>query len=183
MQLLRRTDAELTPGLTFEEISTVEDRFGFRFHPEHGEFLRVHLPVGQGWPDWRSGDAASLEERLAWPVEGVLSHVHGIDGFWPRTWGPRPDNQTEALGVARRRLESAPRLIPVFSHRYLPAAPAPSPAPVFSVYQTDVIYYGSDLGDYVAHEFRLVDEVSAGSPRVRIPFWSDLAEGAEDVDL
>jgi hypothetical protein len=54
---------------------------------------------------------------------------------------------------------------------------------VFSVYQTDVIYYGADLGAYVAHEFRLGDEVSAKPPGVRIPFWSDLAEGAEDVDL
>jgi len=29
------------------------------------------------------------------------------------------------------------------------------PSPVFSVHQTDVIYYGGNLLDYVAHEFKV----------------------------
>jgi hypothetical protein len=46
-----------------------------------------------------------------------------------------------------------PRLVPVFSHRYLPAEPHLSGNPVLSVYQTDIIYYGSNLKRYIAHEF------------------------------
>lgn len=34
-----------------------------------------------------------------------------------------------------------------------PADPIGPSAPVFSVYQTDVIIYGDDLLDYVQHEF------------------------------
>ncbi len=45
----------------------------------------------------------------------------------------------EACSVVRR---------PVF-----PADPTGPSAPVFSVYQTDVIIYGDDLLDYVQHEF------------------------------
>lgn len=179
---LQKAGVALDAGLSEEELDAVEHRFGFRFLPAHREFLQLRLPVGRGWPDWRSGDPAELLGRLDWPVEGVLSHVRGINGFWPRTWGQRPNDQAEALAVARRRLESVPKLIPVFSHRYLPAAPAPNSAPVFSVYQTDVVYYGNDLADYLDNEFGITKPWTP-RPTAHIPFWSALAEGAESEDL
>jgi hypothetical protein len=40
-----------------------------------------------------------------------------------------------------------PRLVPVYSHRYAPAAPAPAGSPELSVHQTDIIYYGPNLVD------------------------------------
>ena len=180
-ELLRRT-ADLAAGLSVEEIRAVEDRFGFRFLAEHRNFLRLHLPTGKGWPDWRAGDPARLADLLARPVTGALFDVRNND-FWPRSWGPRPLDEAAAVTVARRHLEAAPKLVPVHSLRYLPAAPAPSAAPVFSVHQTDVIHYGTDLDDYVVHEFGITGDWSPRRPTVRIPFWSDLADGAEDGDL
>lgn len=67
-------------------------------------------------------------------------------------------------------------------HRYLTADPKYRPSPVFSVYQADVIYYGDDLLDYVAHEFKLPPPHPLPD-RAHVPFWSDLAEGAEGRDL
>ena len=84
----------------------------------------------------------------------------------------------EAEGRARDLLKGVPQVVPIYGHRYLPAEPAPQDPPVFSIYQTDVIYYGDDLVDYVAHEFN--GPPLHPSPVVghrRIPFWSDLAEG------
>jgi len=104
--------------------------------------------------------------------------------FWPRSWGPRPTDPAQAEAVTRERMTAVPMLIPVFAHRYLPAAPWPSGSPVFSVYQTDVIFYGDDLADYVAHEYHLPEaSLRDHLPPVRIPFWSDLAVGAESDDL
>ena len=51
---------------------------------------------------------------------------------------------------------------------------------MFSIYQTDVIYYGDDLVDYVAHEFHVPPlhlNPVVGSRHV--PFWSDLVDGVE----
>ena len=55
---------------------------------------------------------------------------------------------------------------------------------MLSVYQTDVIYYGDNLLDYVAHEFGSPPLHPAGPDGVRrIAFRSDLAVGAENADL
>jgi hypothetical protein len=176
-ELLRRAGVELDAGLSAEEVDAVQTRFGFRFLPEHRDFLCQYLPTGKDWPDWRAGDATRLAELLSWPVDGALFDVENNE-FWPRSWGPRPASMGATLAVARRQLEAAPRLVPVYGHRYLPAEPAPSGSPVFSVYQTDVIYYGADLDDYVVREFGGARE-SVPPPTLRIPFWSALAEGAD----
>jgi hypothetical protein len=179
-ELLRRAGVDLDVGLSLAELDAAERRFDFQFSPEHREFLRLHLPVGHGWPDWRRGEPSQLAGSLTWPVDSALFDVRNNE-FWPRTWGTRPVNETEAVAVARRHLEEMPTLVPVHGHRYLPAAPAPSPAPVFSVYQTDVIYYGNDLADYIEHEFGITTWTPR--PTARIPFWCDLAEGARSEDL
>lgn len=48
---------------------------------------------------------------------------------------------------------AAPRLLPIYSHRYLLAEPCRAGNPVFSVYQSDIIVYGTDLRTYLLHEF------------------------------
>ncbi len=73
-------------------------------------------------------------------------------------------------------------MIPVYGHRYMPARPAPSGAPILSIWQTDIIYYGTDLLDYLGNEFgskrdrRAVDEPLP----YRIPYWSRLVESSGD---
>ncbi|MDR7381731.1 hypothetical protein [Promicromonospora iranensis] len=47
---------------------------------------------------------------------------------------------------------------------------------MFSAYQTDVIYYGTDLADYCAHE--LIGETTGRTHHRRSAFWSDLVGGA-----
>ncbi|HEX2903882.1 MAG TPA: hypothetical protein VHO01_10555 [Jatrophihabitans sp.] len=173
----------LDPGLAGDELTAVQASYGFTFCPEHAALLRLTLPVGAGWPDWRHGGAA-LQAQLSAPVDGVLFDV-AHNGFWWPGWGPHPG--ADAAHVARAALERAPRLVPLYGHRYLPAAPAPDPAPVLSVVQTDVVGYGRDLLDYLNREFGLGDPVgSDGRPQAggepvpaagkvaAVPFWSEL---------
>ena len=160
----------LRPGLTAAEFAAVEQEFGFSFADDHRAFLAAGLPFGRGWPDWRDGDRGQLRERFALPVEGVLFDV-AENGFWYEGWGPQPAETAEAVTVARRLLMTVPRLVPVYSHRYLPAGRGTSGHPVLSVMQTDIIGYGADLTAYIRHEFG-GEPLKPGRPTVT--FWRDL---------
>ncbi len=85
----------------------------------------------------------------------------------------------ERIALAERHLRSCPTLIPIYSHRYIPEQPHTAGNPVFSVYQTDIIYYGSDLISYLVHEFGIVLPSEWMSPRSSgtfVEFWSDMID-------
>jgi hypothetical protein len=180
---LERAQVNLEPGLSAQELSAIEARFGISFNPAHRALLGAALPTGEGWMDWRHGVVDVLRGRLEWPIDGIVFDVHQ-NGFWPRSWGPRPTAPADAEQVARQYLERVPVLIPVYSHRCTPAAPAPGGSPVFSAYQSDVIVYGDNLLAYVAREFGVGPPApTPEDQQLRIPFWSSLAAGADNDDL
>ena len=164
--------ATIRPGLSDAEFAAIEDEFGFSFADDHRAFLAAGLPVGRRWVDWRDGDRAELRERLAFPVEGVLFDLEQ-NGFWYDGWGPRPADDAQALAIARGVLFTAPRLVPVYSHRFLPAGHGTSGHPVLSVMQTDVVCYGADLFDYLKAEFG----TPSGTPcKPTVDFWRYLVQ-------
>ena len=172
--LLQRGGVTLGAGLTAEELHRVEEIHRFRFPPDLRSFCRRVLPIGSRFPNWRIPE--SVFDQLAWPFEGIAFDIEYND-FWWEPWGARPEALSEAIAVAKAAVEAAPRLIPIFAHRYLPADPEMAGNPVFSVYQTDIIYYGIDLRRYLAREFGRIDYAEAirGEPR-HIRFWTDLVE-------
>ncbi|MFH8285189.1 hypothetical protein [Streptomyces antibioticus] len=158
--------------MTERELDQVEERWGFRFAPEHRTLLGAGLPTGSSrWPDWRDGEREDLAERLAWPVHGVLFDVEH-NGFWHSDWEPRPTVTQDALEVARTYLTKVPVMVPIYSHRYLLADPDRTGTPVLSMYRTDIIYYGSDLVDYFHHEFGRAVPTPEDHQYAPIPFWS-----------
>ncbi|MFE6499941.1 hypothetical protein [Kitasatospora sp. NPDC057738] len=168
--LHRLHGADISAGMGERELDAVEARFGFRFAADHRVFLGAGLPLGEGWPDWRDGDPAVLRERLDRPVEGTLFDVRH-NGFWHPAWGERPQEAEAAVRVARSFLADVPQLVPVFGHRYLPGIPGQVGHPVLSVHQTDIIFYGADLTDYLRHEFAGLPG-QLDSARATVPFWS-----------
>ncbi|GIE93195.1 hypothetical protein [Paractinoplanes rishiriensis] len=160
----------LSPGLTDAEFDAVEREFGFTFAADHRAFLAAGVPTGRGWPDWRGTDRDRLREQAAFPVEGVLFDV-GENEFWYDGWGPRPATADQAVAAARFHLATAPRMVPLFTHRYLPAGL--NPHPVLSIYQTDVVHYGNDLADWLNREFGL-GEPATDRRRPTVPFWREL---------
>jgi hypothetical protein len=169
---------QIAAGLTDEEFLRVERRFGFRFPPDLRSFLAIGLPDSGRWVDWRNADEKAIRERLNWPLEGICFDIEH-NQFWLDEWGERPADLQEAFHVARRAVSEAPALIPICSHRYLPADPFEAGNPVFSVHQTDIIYYGADLMDYLQNEFSYyfgrAEYAITKIPR-RVRFWSRLAE-------
>lgn len=173
---LELAGVEFAPGLTSAEFSWVEQTYQITFPPDLRAFLAFARPVGNDWPDWRAETDPYIVDRLSWPYEGICFDIEH-NGFWLDEWGTRPDCLTDAFAIAKLKVDAAPKLIPIYSHRYLPATPDQAGNPVFSVYQTDIIYYGEDLGQYLVHEF-----ISPASiywdpaPPVQIEFWSGLVE-------
>jgi hypothetical protein len=177
IEALRHFKVGLGPGLTADQISTIEATYDFQFNADHAALLSQVSPAG--WVDWL-GDPEVVRRSLDWPVEGTIFDVEE-NGFWLADWDPRPATTSEAVDRARNYLAAVPRLIPIVGHRYQPAAPAPSGSPVFSVYQTDVIYYGADLAAFCGYD-RYGKERAVHPHAQRLEFWSDLAEGIRPID-
>jgi hypothetical protein len=175
---LRTAGVQIDPGLTDKEFNRVESQFELTFPFELREFLSIGLPTSKGWVDWRQADDATLQKRLDWPLDSMCFDIeHNV--FWMSQWGTKPNDMESALEIARNAVRQAPTLIPIFSHRYIPTEPREPGNPIFSVYQTDIIYYGNDLSDYLQNEFNsYFDRVGKSvftNPR-RIRFWSDLVD-------
>ncbi len=159
IDLLKSKNAIFDAGLTDLEIEQNETEFGFKFPPDLRAFLQTALPIrieskwgADSFSNWRSGDRTAILDRLKWPFDSMAFDIEN-NVFWADDWGPKPVSLTDALGIARQAVDAAPNLIPICSHRYLPAEPLLAGNPVFSVHQTDIIYYGCDLWDYFVNEF------------------------------
>ena len=176
---LERAGVDFAPGLSELEVQGAEESYGLVFPPDLKMLLTFALPMGKSWPNWRDIHNPEIKKMLDWPYEGICFDIEH-SGFWPQKWGPRPVVLAECFTVAKERLEQAPRLIPIFGHRYLPARPCIEGNPVLSVYQTDIIYYGTDLWNYFQNEFSYyfgTTEYQLGEPIRRIEFWSDIIDG------
>lgn len=157
----------IEPGLTEAELHRIESQLNFEFADDHRAFLAAGLPVGAGWPNWRSEGRKSLQKRLQLPIDGILFAVEWND-FWPDGWGQRPARMKDALRSANYYLARVPRLVPIQSHHYLPAGRGSSGAPVLSVVQTVISVVGADLTTYL-------DGATGDTATVRaVEFWSAL---------
>ena len=134
--------------------------------------------------DWRHG-TETLNDAMTWPIDGILFDIEEND-IWLNSWGVHPDTSEERrirlLGLVHR----APALIPLTGHRYLLGTPFASGNPVLSVYQSDIICYGSDLRHFLILElckllkinhneaFQRATEGITQTALENIPFWEEL---------
>jgi len=141
IELMEAAGVMFENGLTDVEVASVEEIYGFHFPLDLRNFLQTALPKHFPFANWRSGDDAYIREMLRLPLEGVLFDVE--HDFWLTEWGPRP----------------------------APDRPHGPGNPVLSVHQTDIIYYGFDLDDYLRHEFNLPDRKPWPSEIRAVEFW------------
>jgi hypothetical protein len=167
---------ELAPRLTERQLEQVESIHQFRVPSDLRSLLSSALPLGPHFPDWRAPGSPYLTSRLSWPARGIAFDIER-NAFWFHGWGARPATLSDALAFAASALARAPRLIPIYSHRFIPGEPEDAGNPMFSVYQTDIIYYGTDLRRFSAHQFGGRDYLACTSGETRrIRLWSDLVE-------
>jgi hypothetical protein len=171
---LRDHGVTVLRGLDDSEVEGVEVALGHALPPELGCLLRVGLPHGDSWPDWRTdplGEAASARE---WVVRAFESDVVA-NSYWRDDWGERPTDMAAAAGVARSAVLAGPPLARVFGHRFMPTKPHAEGNPVLSVWQAvDTIYYGADLADYLHREFQIPKPAWAASKPRPVEYWGRL---------
>ena len=197
-------------GLSAERIAAAERRWNLHFPPDYRLFLaRLHAvdrpmrclsgeqsphdaPRLHGAPsfyNWLT-ESSAIQERLDALVEGLQFDVEN-NNLWRSGWGPKPATAVTRAERVRELVSAAPRLIPVFSHRYLLAEPAQEGNPVFSIMQSDIIVFATDLRTYFLTEFADLLGISVADARkesedkvqanyagyLAIPFWGDLCGG------
>lgn len=185
-------------GLREQEIVAIEQHYQVRFLPDYRLFLHmlhsVDRPmVGAKYSDgetmvpttapsfynWQT-DTEAIQAAYERLVTGFVFDVQQ-NALWPQSWGIKPTTVEAQEARVRELVNAAPKLIPVFGHRYLLAEPCQAGNPVLSIYQSDIIIYGVDLHDYFLTDFgALIGQENAyGSQLTQekyeayqaIPFW------------
>lgn len=176
----------VVPGLSDAEFAAVESAYGFDFPPDLRSILCEGLPVGPGFPNWRSASSQQLRLLLDLPVAGLL-HEIAAGSFWPVAWGPRPQDP-QVVAAARYALHRAPPLVPVYRHYYVSTAPSLAGNPVFYVRGGHVRLAGLDLPDFFRRErprgwaAGVPAPAWAATSARRVEVWTELAEGETTVE-
>ncbi len=175
---LKIRGSKFESGLTDSEFEEIENTCNFKFPPDLRDFLSIALPINDDWINWRNWTKKEITDQLSWPYEGICFDIEH-NSFWRDEWGKKPNTLKECFKVAKEVVNNAPTLIPIYSHRFIPDTPHEAGNPVFSVYQTDIIYYGTNLYNYLRNEF----SSTFGKPEnpekndfKDIKFWTKLVE-------
>lgn len=177
---LKSSNIPIEKGLTDAEVASIEATFSFTFPPDLRPILQQGLPVGQGFPNWRSSSAQQLNILLNLPSLGLLKQV-SKGSLWCQSWGPRPDlgGVNAELEKVKILLKKAPVLVPVYRNCYIPCAPNLAGNPVFHIDAESVKVLSFDLTGF----FRELgmEHVPAWAPKAarRVEFWSDVAARGE----
>jgi hypothetical protein len=150
--ILEKAGVTFEKGMSFVEIRQIETDYNFCFPPDLKEFLMFALPVSVGFFNWRYASRDKIICQLSSPYEGICFDIEH-NNFWFEEWGNRPSSISDACEQAKKAFTDAPTLIPIFGHRYIPDHPCDVGNPVFSVHQTDIVYYGTNLFNYIENEF------------------------------
>lgn len=175
IRLLKQQGIEFEMGLTVEEISKIEEIYAIKFPKCLKEFLMMAMPISNGFYNWRNfnlDNVMFIKEIINRPIEDVDELAEEV--YWCDEWGEEPENEKDIARIVRERLKSAPRLIPIYGHRYIPIIPEDNP-PIISIHGVDIIYYGENLEDYFKVEFGGKKQGEIEFKNIKpIPFWSEI---------
>lgn len=153
---LKNSGVQVQSGLSESEFARAEAEFGFAFPPDLKAILSAGLPLGPGFPDWRSSGSSRLQLHASMnlPIAAISFHI-ARNALWSKSWGPRPSDPEKALRIARNALKRAPLLIPIFNHCYIPCNPCLAGNPIFYVDENRIFCCGFDLSDFFNRESSL----------------------------
>lgn len=173
--LLKCNGIKFEKGLTSDELKQIENIYHIKFPECLREFLMIALPISKGFYNWRNikeDNVNFIKNIMNIPFSNIYSMADDV--IWCNNWGKKPEDEEIILKIVRTRLQEAPKLLPIFSHRYMPMVLEGKP-PVISIHGVDVIYYGKNLEDYINIEFgnKKQYEIEV-KDIIPIPFWSDI---------
>jgi hypothetical protein len=194
-----QTGTRWTGGLSESQITGLERRWGCTFPKDYRLFLRtLHAtdrPMkGLGYTSGNSIEAierpgfynwlteqGAIRNAVEGEFEGLASDVEHY--LWFPKWGKRPEKTEDRWHEFRKIFESAPKLIPIFGHRFLLSDESGAGSAVLSMHHSDIIVHAANLRDYLltefaelfSHEnFKLGADMDQIYPQLRkVPFWGD----------
>lgn len=175
LELLKKNKVKFEEGLTTKEVLQIEKIYDIIFPESLREFLMTELPVSKGFYNWRNQDKENIENiknMLIQPIQYIKDMPQEV--YWCEDWGEEPEEEDDFDNEVKQRLEKAPKLIPIYLHRYMPMLDNENP-PIISVHGADVIYMGKDLKDYFMVEYAMKKQKDINFNSIKsIPFWTDL---------
>ena len=173
LNILREKGVKFEKGLSINELKEIEKVYHIKFPESLRTFLMEALPVSKGFYNWRdmgNDNVRFIKNVIREPLLDVYNMAGEV--YCCDEWGD--DKETVAKEI-RKRLETAPGLLPVFSHRYIPMLEVDKNPPIISIHGVDIIYYGKNLEDYFDIEFgnKKQDEIEFADI-FPVPFWSEI---------
>ena len=157
-------------GLTNDTLTNVEKTYEICFPDSLKVFYSIALPISMGnaefprWNDFSQENIAVIRQRISAPYQWLKQDIER--GFWLSAWDGKTIDEL---------FENAPKLIPIYSHRYVPMLNYANP-PVISTVGRDTVCYGATLEDFFLREFcgggMSFEEITIP----HIPLWSDILE-------
>lgn len=149
---LRSCGIHVQQGLSEFDFARAEAEFCFTFPPDLKAILSAGLPVGPGFPDWRSSGARlHLRASMYFPIAAISFQI-ARSTLRSKSWGLRSSDPEKALRIARNAMKKAPLLIPIFNHCYVPCNPCLAGNPVFFVEDNRIFCCGLNLSDFFERE-------------------------------
>ena len=174
--ILEKKGIEIYDGLTDKEFEKIENFYSIKFPQVLRCLFKSFLPNLYNWRDFSKENVKKIKDKLNWPIEGIKYDIK-YNNFWLECFGEKTGNLEQDLAKAEEYMrnqknEVVPKLIPIYSHRYVPCYPDSMEVPIFSIYQTDIIIYGNNIEQYFENEF-VKFKNSENNDIVHVPFWSE----------
>ena len=156
--ILKNNGVVFEKGLNADEIGKVEKVYEIKLPLVWKEFFKTALPVSRGFYNLRDFSNENVEL-----IKSVMKRP--FDDFKEKLESEKLPKQLY------KEFEKAPKLFPIFSHRFIPSGDFDDP-PVFSIMQTDIIVYGKDLYEWAQNEYRPKNTMfSVKEIKTKVPFW------------
>ena len=121
VDLLKSKGINLENSLTSDELLQIERVYDIKFPMSLKAFLMTALPISKGFYNWRDvyeENVNFIKQILEEPLMNVKNMAKDI--YWCDEWGEEPYDKSVAVEKVIEKLSLAPRLIPVYAHRYVP---------------------------------------------------------------
>jgi len=159
------------------ELDEIEKVYDIKFPESLREFYKNGIPFSsdnQCFPNWNNFENKNIEnikERMKAPYNWLFRDVK--NDFWLPKWGEKAADNDGLIEQFAKIIVDAPKLIPIYSHRYMPIIDGADNPPVISTVGRDTIYYGSNLIEYLQNEFIHGNNSNMGKCSY-VPFWEDI---------
>lgn len=169
---MKKRGVRFSTGLTNDAVAEIEKNYEVRFPGSLKEFYKIALPISMDniefsifprWNNFSTDNINFIRQRMNIPYQWLRKDIE--KGFSLSIWEEKTIDQL---------FENAPKLIPIFAHRYMPIIEGVDDPPIISTVGRDTIYYGHNLIEYLEIEFS--GKTINTNKFSYIPFWSEIIE-------